>query len=171
MNLIQHQKVVSMILKLIRQWFIVIGVYGVYVYDAHHNSNEQRGIQMKIIIKNASDQPLYQQIKDQIKDAILSNEVHEGELLPSIRSLANDLQVSVLTTKRVYAELESEGYIITKVGKGTYVASENLELLAESKRLMVESKLTEVWKMSRSLGIDKEELYSMMDLLFEEEDV
>ena len=160
-----------MILKLIRQWFIVIGVYGVHAYDAQCNSNEQRGIQMKIIIKNASDQPLYQQIKDQIKDAILSNEVNEGELLPSIRSLANDLQVSVLTTKRVYAELESEGYIITRVGKGTYVASENLELLAESKRLMVESKLTEVWKMSRSLGIDKEELYSMMDLLFEEEDV
>lgn len=124
---------------------------------------------MKIIIKNASDQPLYQQIKDQIKDAILSNELQEGELLPSIRSLATDLHVSVLTTKRVYAELETEGYIVTKVGKGTYVASENLELLAESKRLMVESKLIEAWAMARTLGIDKEELYSMMDLLFEEE--
>lgn len=124
---------------------------------------------MKIIIKNASDQPLYQQIKDQIKDAILSNELQEGELLPSIRSLATDLHVSVLTTKRVYAELETEGYIVTKVGKGTYVASENLELLAESKRLMVESKLVEAWTMAQTLGIDKEELYSMMDLLFEEE--
>ncbi|MEK4511146.1 GntR family transcriptional regulator [Paenibacillus anaericanus] len=124
---------------------------------------------MKIIIKNASDQPLYQQIKDQIKDAILSNELQEGELLPSIRSLATDLHVSVLTTKRVYAELETEGYIVTKVGKGTYVASENLELLAESKRLMVESKLVEAWTMARTLGINKEELYSMMDLLFEEE--
>ncbi|MDQ0087664.1 GntR family transcriptional regulator [Paenibacillus anaericanus] len=124
---------------------------------------------MKIIIKNASDQPLYQQIKDQFKDAILSNELQEGELLPSIRSLATDLHVSVLTTKRVYAELETEGYIVTKVGKGTYVASENLELLAESKRLMVESKLVEAWTMARTLGINKEELYSMMDLLFEEE--
>lgn len=124
---------------------------------------------MKIIIKNTSDQPLYQQIKDQIKEAILSNELAEGELLPSIRTLATDLHVSVLTTKRVYAELESEGYIITKVGKGSYVASENLELLSESKRLMVESKLTEAWNMARILGINKEELYSMMDLLFTEE--
>ncbi|GGH22088.1 GntR family transcriptional regulator [Paenibacillus segetis] len=124
---------------------------------------------MKIIIKNTSDQPLYQQIKDQMKDAILSNELKEDELLPSIRSLATDLHVSVLTTKRVYAELEAEGFIITKVGKGSYVASENLELLSESKRLMVESKLTEAWNMARTLGINKEELYSMMDLLFTEE--
>ncbi|WP_256761297.1 GntR family transcriptional regulator [Cohnella sp. WQ 127256] len=125
---------------------------------------------MKIIIKNSSDQPLYQQIKDQIKAAILRNELAEGELLPSIRSLANDLQVSVLTTKRVYTELEAEGFITTKAGKGSYVATESQELLAESKRYMVESKLTEVWEMARELGINKDELYSMMDLLFEEDE-
>lgn len=124
---------------------------------------------MKIIIKNSSDQPLYQQIKDQIKAAILRNELAEGELLPSIRSLANDLQVSVLTTKRVYTELETEGFITTKVGKGSYVATESLELLSESKRHMVETKLTEVWEMARELGINKDELYSMMELLFEED--
>lgn len=125
---------------------------------------------MKIIISNVSDQPLYQQIKDQIKAAILQSELKEGEPLPSIRVLANDLHVSVLTTRRVYDELESEGFIITKAGKGSFVAPGNLELLRESKRHIVEVKLTEAWETARSLGISKSELYSMMDLLFEEED-
>jgi GntR family transcriptional regulator len=125
---------------------------------------------MKIIVTNVSDLPLYQQIKEQIKTAILCGELKEGESLPSIRALANDLHVSVLTTKRVYDELESEGFIITKAGKGSFVGPENLELLRESKRRMVEIKLTEAWETARSLGISKSELYSMMDLIFEEED-
>lgn len=125
---------------------------------------------MKIVIANVSDPPLYQQIKDQMKDAILHGELKEGELLPSIRALANDLQVSVLTTRRAYDELEAEGFIISKAGKGSFVATENLELLRESKRRLVEVKLTEAWKTARSLGISKIELYSMMDLLFEEEE-
>lgn len=125
---------------------------------------------MKIIVSNSSEQPLYQQIKEQIKTAIISGELKEGEPLPSIRALANDLHVSVLTTKRVYDELESEGFIITKAGKGSFVAPENLELLRESKRRMVEIKLSEAWETARSLGISKDELYSMMDLIFEEEE-
>jgi len=123
---------------------------------------------MKIIISNTSDPPLYQQIKNQIKDAILHGELKEGEMLPSIRALANDLRVSVLTTRRVYDELESEGFITTKAGKGSFVAKENFELLLESKRHMVEVKLSEAWTTARSLGISKSELYAMMDLLFEE---
>lgn len=125
---------------------------------------------MKIIISNTSDPPIYQQIKDQIKDAIIRGELKEGEILPSIRALANDLRVSVLTTRRVYDELESEGFITTKAGKGSFVAKENFELLLESKRHMVEVKLTEAWKTARSLGISKSELVAMMDLLFEEEE-
>ncbi|SFJ04709.1 MULTISPECIES: GntR family transcriptional regulator [Bacillus] len=124
---------------------------------------------MKIILNNVSDQPLYQQIKDQIKTSIFNNELKEGEQLPSIRSLASDLHVSVLTTKRVYAELEAEGFIITRVGKGSYVAPENLEMLMESKRHMVEVKLTEVCKMAQNLGINKDDLHSMLDLILEEE--
>lgn len=122
----------------------------------------------RIIISNASDPPIYQQVKDQIKDAILRGELNEGELLPSIRVLANDLHVIVLTTRRVYDELESEGFITTRAGKGSYVAQGNLELLRESKRHMVEVKLTEAWNSARSLGISKSELYKMMDILFEE---
>jgi GntR family transcriptional regulator len=124
---------------------------------------------MKIIVSNVSDLPLYQQIKDQIKDAILRNELTEGEQLPSIRDLANTLHVSVLTTKRVYDELEAEGFVIAKAGKGSFVAPENLEPLMESKRRLVEVKLAEAWKIARSLAIPKQELYAMMDLLFEED--
>lgn len=123
---------------------------------------------MKIIISNTSDPPIYQQIKNQIKEAILHGELEEGEMLPSIRALASDLRVSVLTTRRVYDELESEGFITTKAGKGSFVAKENFELLLESKRHMVEVKLTEAWETARLLGISKSELYAMMDLLFEE---
>lgn len=124
---------------------------------------------MKIILKNTSDLPLYQQIKDQIKTAILNNELKAGEQLPTIRALANDLQVSVLTTKRVYAELEAEGFILTRVGKGSFVAPENLELFTESRRRMVEAKLSEVCRMAHQLGIRADELHLMLDLLFEEE--
>ncbi|MFX3617055.1 MAG: GntR family transcriptional regulator [Sporolactobacillus sp.] len=124
---------------------------------------------MHIIIKNSSTQPLYQQIKNQIKAAILSNDLKAGEQLPSIRMLANELHVSVLTTKRVYAELETEGFIVTQMGKGSYVASENMELFRESKRLMVESKLNEACQMAHQLGIKAEDLHQMLDLLYGEE--
>ena len=123
---------------------------------------------MKIIISNISDIPLYQQIKEQIKSAIFKQELKEGEKLPSIRALANDLEVSVLTTKRVYAELEKEGFIITKAGRGCFVAPENLELLRESRRRLVEEKLLETWNLAYTLGITKKELLEMMDLIFEE---
>ena len=89
---------------------------------------------MKILISNTSDSPLYQQIKDQIKDAILKEELVEGDALPSIRAFANDLKVSVLTIRRVYEELEQEGFITSQVGIGTFVSAGNLELLRDSKR-------------------------------------
>lgn len=125
---------------------------------------------MKIIISNSSEVPIYQQIKEQIKDAILYGQLTEGEQLPSIRVLASDLRVSVLTTRRVYDELEAEGFIVSRAGKGSYVAAENFELLRESKRHFVEVKLSEALKAARSLGITRDELYKMMDLLFEEDE-
>lgn len=125
---------------------------------------------MKIIVSNVSDKPLYQQIKDQIKDQILNGEIGEGDMLPSIRSLANDLHVSILTTRRVYDELESEGFIITKAGKGSFVAPGNIELLKETKRHMVEVKLEEAWDTARSFKISKSELMEMMNLICDEED-
>lgn len=123
---------------------------------------------MKILISNASDKPLYQQIKDQIIDTILKGELTEGDPLPSIRSFANDLKVSVLTIRRVYDELEQEGFTTSQVGVGTFISSGNVELLRDSKRHMVEKKMHEVIDTAKKLNITKEELTAMMDILYEE---
>lgn len=124
---------------------------------------------MKIVIKNSSDIPLYQQIKDQIKDSILKEELVEGDGLPSIRAFANDLQVSVLTIRRVYSELESEGFVISQAGLGTFVSTGNIELLKDAKRRLVEEKMVELIQTAKSLQIKKEDLNTMMDILYEEE--
>ena len=124
---------------------------------------------MKILISNTSDTPLYQQIKDQITDSILRGELKEGDPLPSIRSFANDLRVSVLTIRRVYDDLEQEGYINSQVGIGTFVSTGNTELLREAKRRLVEQKMLDMIQTARSLGISRQELDDMMDILYEEE--
>ena len=95
------------------------------------------GMNVDIILSNSSELPFYQQIKNQIKQAILKGTLQEGDLLPSIRNLADDLQVSVLTIRRVYNELETEGYLNSRMGKGTFVAMANSELIMESKRHMI----------------------------------
>lgn len=124
---------------------------------------------MKIVISNTSDLPLYQQIKDQIKDAILREELTQGDALPSIRSFANDLKVSVLTIRRVYEELEKEGFVTSQVGIGTFVSAGNLDLLRDSKRRLVEEKMQDIIHTAKSLSITKEELMEMMDILYEED--
>lgn len=122
---------------------------------------------VKILISNASDKPLYQQIKEQMIDAILKGELTEGDALPSIRSFANDIKVSVLTIRRVYDELEQEGFTTSQIGIGTFVAKGNVELLRDSKRYMIEKKMQEMIDMAKSLSITKEELNAMMNILFE----
>lgn len=124
---------------------------------------------MKILISNSSDKPLYQQIKEQIIDAILKGELSEGDPMPSIRSFANDIKVSVLTIRRVYDELEQEGFTTSQVGIGTFVSKGNIELLRDSKRYMVEKQMQELIDTAKSLGISKDELNAMMDILYEEE--
>ena len=124
---------------------------------------------MKILISNTSDNPLYQQIKDQIKDAILKEELTEGDPLPSIRTFANDLKVSVLTIRRVYEELEKEGFVTSQVGIGTFVSPSNIELLRDSKRRLVEEKMQDMIQTAKSLNISKTELNDMMNILYEED--
>ena len=124
---------------------------------------------MKILITNISDIPLYQQIKDQLKDIIFKGEMSEGDALPSIRNFATDLKVSVLTIRRVYNELEQEGFITSQVGIGTFVSAGNLELLRDSKRRIVEQKMQELIQTAKTLKISKEELNAMMDILYEED--
>lgn len=123
---------------------------------------------MKILISNTSDSPLYQQIKDQIKDAILRGELAAGDALPSIRAFANDIKVSVLTVRRVYDDLEQEGFVTSQVGIGTFVSAGNVELLRDSRRRVVEQKMQDMIQAAKSLGIGKEELLQMMDILYEE---
>ncbi|KEJ01312.1 GntR family transcriptional regulator [Clostridium botulinum A2B7 92] len=124
---------------------------------------------MKILISNVSDKPLYEQIKEQIKDSIFQGEISEGEQLPSIRNFATELKVSVLTIRRVYDELEQEGFITRQVGIGTFISTGNLELLRDSKRRIVEQKMQDLIKTAKALKISKEELNSMMDILYEED--
>ena len=124
---------------------------------------------MKILISNTSDAPLYQQIKEQIIDAILKGELVEGDPLPSIRAFANDLKVSVLTIRRVYDDLEKEGFVNSQVGIGTFVSTSNVELLRDSKRRKKKKKMLEMIQTAKSLGITQQELNDMMNILFEEE--
>ena len=124
---------------------------------------------MKILISNTSDAPLYQQIKEQLTDAILKGVLAEGDLLPSIRAFANDLRVSVLTIRRVYDDLEKEGFVKSQVGIGTFVSTGNTEFLRESRRRLVEQKLADAIRAAKSLGISWQELQDMMKILFEEE--
>ena len=122
---------------------------------------------MKIVISNTSDIPLYQQIKDQIKDAILKNELVEGDPLPSIRSFANDLQVSVLTIRRVYEELEQEGFVKNVQGRGCFVMGRGSELMREQLICKVENGLTDAIKAARIANLPNEELHRLLDILLE----
>ncbi len=123
---------------------------------------------MYIIIKNSSDDPIYLQITKQIKKLIMQGELSSGEALPSIRGLAKELQISVITTKRAYEELEKEGFIETIAGKGSFVAMQNNELLREKKRKVIEEKLEEVVAESKLLKIELNELQEMLKLIYEE---
>jgi len=123
---------------------------------------------MKIIISNSSPDPIYEQVTRQVKAQIISGDLREGESLPSIRKLAQDLQISVITTKRAYEELEKEGFIDTVEGKGSFVAMQNKELLREKKMKIVEEKLAEAVEEARLLGIDRAELEEMLNLLYGE---
>ncbi len=120
---------------------------------------------MKIHLSNASDAPIYQQIAGQIRAQIVAGDMGEGEALPSIRKLAKELQVSVITTKRAYEELEKGGFIHTVGGKGCFVAAQSLELLREMKMSVVEEKLAEAVTEARSLGIEMGVLREMLALL------
>ncbi|UNL83261.1 GntR family transcriptional regulator [Priestia koreensis] len=124
---------------------------------------------MQIIISNQSKQPIYEQISQQVKQHILKGILHEGDSLPSIRLLAKDLQVSVITTKRAYEELEKEGFIHSVVGKGSFVSSQNHEFLKEKQWKIVEDKLQEAITLSKEVNISKQEVIELLSLLYEGE--
>ncbi len=124
---------------------------------------------MDIIISSNSDTPLYEQIVDQIKTQILTGELLQGTPLPSIRALAKDLHVSIITTKRAYEELESMGLIDTLVGKGTFVSAKPIGQVKEAAMLHLEEKIAAIIVQAKTLGLSKEELLTLFQTLYEEE--
>lgn len=124
---------------------------------------------MNIIISNASGKPIYEQISAQIKQLIMTDVLKEGDALPSMRVLAKDLRISVITTKRAYEELESEGFIETITGKGSFVAGRNKELIKEERYRQVEDLLAKACDLSKMSGIDLQEMIDILSLLYKEE--
>ena len=124
---------------------------------------------MDIIISNSSKKPLYEQIASQIKNQIISSALKEGDALPSMRLLAKELRISVITTKRAYEELEREGFIETATGRGSFVASRNIELIKEEQLKIVEQCLEKSVEIAKSSGISLEELSDILVTLYREE--
>ena len=123
---------------------------------------------MNLILSNATDRPIYEQIYHQIRDQVLGGTLVPGQPLPSIRALARDLRISVITTKRAYDELEKEGFLYAIPAKGFFVAAKNTELLREENLKQIESHLTEAVRLAASCGLTKQELTEMLELLWEE---
>ena len=122
---------------------------------------------MNIIISNSSGKPIYEQITSQIKNMIMTGQLDAGDSLPSMRTLAKELRISVITTKRAYDELEKEGFLYAVPAKGFFVAPKNTELLREENLKKIEAHLTEAVRLSASCGLSREELREMLELLWE----
>ena len=124
---------------------------------------------MNIIISNNSSVPIYEQIKNAIKDAIISNELKEEEMLPSVRNLANDLKISFLTVKKAYDELEQEEFIKTVQGKGSFVTPKNLEIIKEAKLKEIQDYIEKIYNISKIANISEDEIKELFKMIFEEE--
>lgn len=123
---------------------------------------------MDILISNSCGRPIYQQIYDQVKNAILSGELREGDMLPSIRALAKDLRISVITTKRAYEELEQGGYIYTAAGKGCFVSQKSSGMVYEEHLKKIEEHMGEIARLAVASGITEGQLIEMYRVLQEE---
>ena len=125
---------------------------------------------MTIVIENTSPLPIYEQIIQQVRAQILSGQLKEGEMLPSIRALARDLRISVITTRRAYDELEREGYIQTVAGRGSFVGRRSAELVREENLRRIEQLLGEALEIAGQSGIGLEQIFEMLRLLAETEE-
>lgn len=121
---------------------------------------------MRIIISNSSSTPIYEQIKNAIINQIMDGELKEDEALPSIRALAQDIKISVMTIKKAYDELESEGYIVSRQGKGTFVAPKNSELVKEQAQKDIEKYLEKMIDIAKNFNISKEELIELLNIFY-----
>ncbi len=124
---------------------------------------------MNILISNSSDKPIYEQITSQMKQMIISGELEAGSVLPSMRTLAKELRISVITTKRAYEDLERDGFIYTVVGKGSFIAEKNMEFVREEQLRIVEEYLGKAVAGAKAGGIGIDEIIEIIKLIYEEE--
>jgi GntR family transcriptional regulator len=123
---------------------------------------------MRIILRNTDKAPIYEQIKEQIKEAILSDELKEGDTLPSIRQLARDLQISVITTTRAYTDLEQEGFIVIRQGRGCFVLPKNNQIVREQLLRKIEDNFTAAVNVGKIAKLSRDELIIMLNFILEE---
>lgn len=124
---------------------------------------------MDIIISNSTDKPIYEQITGQIKNMVMNGSLKEGDTLPSMRSLAKELRISVITTKRAYEDLERDGFITTVVGKGSFVRAADTSLVREEKLKQIEELLAKAISIAGQSGIKREEIEEILSVLYQEE--
>ena len=149
-------------------YFIFLLTYLCILYILFIHSM-QGGDGVQLLIDNKSGAPIYEQIYTQLKEQIISGALTEDQPLPSIRALAKDLRISVITTKRAYDELEQEGFLYTIAGKGTFVAKKNTELLREEQLKKIEGHLSEVRRLAASIRLTREDIREMLALMWEDE--
>lgn len=137
--------------------YIVYSVYIKYIHSGDH---------MDIIISNSSNEPIYEQIVTQVKEQIMSGKLSEGDALPSMRALAQALRISVITTKRAYEELERDGFIESFTGKGSFVKSQNQELLREEYLRQTEELISQVCDKAKLSGVELSELHELLDIIY-----
>jgi len=135
-----------------------------------YNSIERDGGEkLEIIVSNKASRPLYEQISTQIKAAIMSGELKTGEAIPSVRSLAKSLHISILTVQKAYSTLQEDGFIETTAGKGCYVSAQNQDFYLEEQQKKIEEKFTEAVEIARSSSIKLDKLINLLTLLYEED--
>lgn len=141
-------------------------IYTIY-RDARDGS--RGGERLNIIISNSGETPIYEQITGQIKNMVMSGQLKEGDALPSMRTLARELRISVITTKRAYEDLERDGFITTVVGKGSFVRKADTRLIREEKLKQIEKLLSEAVLEANRSGISKAELFEMLEIIYQEQ--
>lgn len=144
-------------------------MYIQYRNKYYHIKSTERRSQVNINISNSSGRPIYEQIYSQIKAIIVSGELKEGDALPSMRLLAKELRISVITTKRSYEELERDGFIVSITGKGSFVASKNIDFIKEEQLRTIENHMQEIIEAANLCGLTLNDLKQMLELIYKGE--
>ena len=141
------------------------------LYLLLYNSIERNGGEkLEIIVSNKASRPLYEQISTQIKAAIMSGELKTGEAIPSVRSLAKSLHISILTVQKAYSTLQEDGFIETTAGKGCYVSAQNQDFYLEEQQKKIEERFLEAIEIARASGISFDKMIELLTILYEEDD-